>query len=121
MAIPEILRAESGKRLLQGAMIGAIATMFVGFYWGGWQLGSTATQMSRTSGTQATIAALAPICVQRFQQAPGSSEKLTELKKSSTWERTATIEKSGWASFGDASTDAGVARACADMLSDLKT
>jgi len=27
---------DSLKRLLQGAAAGAVATMFVGFYWGGW-------------------------------------------------------------------------------------
>jgi hypothetical protein len=34
-----MLQGESLKRLLQGAAAGAVATMFVGFYWGGWSLG----------------------------------------------------------------------------------
>jgi len=44
-----MLQGESLKRLLQGAVTGAIVTMFVGFYWGGWSLGSTAYRMA-TSG-----------------------------------------------------------------------
>jgi hypothetical protein len=121
MELPEIFQGESRTRLLQGTAFGAIATIVVGFYWGGWHLGSTATQMSRASATQATITALAPICVDRFQHASGSSEKLTELKKVNVWERSMMVEKGGWASFGGASADSGIARACADLLSEIKT
>jgi hypothetical protein len=39
MQMPSMLEGESLKRLLQGAAAGAVATMFVGFYWGGWSLG----------------------------------------------------------------------------------
>ena len=39
MQVPSMLQGESLKRLLQGAAAGAIATMFVGFYWGRWSLG----------------------------------------------------------------------------------
>jgi hypothetical protein len=35
MQIPSILQGESLKRLLQGAAAGAVATMVVGFSWGG--------------------------------------------------------------------------------------
>ena len=35
MQMPSMLEGESLKRLLQGAAAGAVATMFVGFYWGG--------------------------------------------------------------------------------------
>ena len=47
MQVPSILEGESLKRLLQGAAAGAIATMVVGFYWGGWSLGSTADKMAK--------------------------------------------------------------------------
>jgi hypothetical protein len=33
MQVPSILQGESLKRLLQGAVAGAIATIFVGFNW----------------------------------------------------------------------------------------
>jgi hypothetical protein len=39
MQMPSMLEGESLKRLLQGAAAGAVATIFVGFYWGGWSLG----------------------------------------------------------------------------------
>ena len=39
MQLPSMLEGDSLKRLLQGAAVGAVATIFVGFYWGGWSLG----------------------------------------------------------------------------------
>ena len=36
MAMPAILQGDSITRLLQGAAAGAVATLIVGFYWGGW-------------------------------------------------------------------------------------
>ena len=54
------------KRLLQGAAAGAVATMFVGFYWSGWSLGSTADKMAKERSELAVIAALAPVCVDKF-------------------------------------------------------
>ena len=36
MQVPSILQGESLTRLLQGAAAGAVATMIIGFNWGGW-------------------------------------------------------------------------------------
>ena len=36
MQVPSILQGELLTRLLQGIAIGAVATMIIGFYWGGW-------------------------------------------------------------------------------------
>ena len=47
MQLPPILQADSITRLLQGAAAGAIATLVIGFYWGGWVLGSTHPQQVR--------------------------------------------------------------------------
>ena len=47
MKLPPILQGESLTRLLQGIAIGAVATIAVGFYWGGWTLGSTADTSGR--------------------------------------------------------------------------
>ena len=69
MQVPSILQGESLKRLLQGAAVGAVATIFVGFSWGGWSLGSTADKMAKEQSERAVVAALAPVCVERFQRA----------------------------------------------------
>ena len=70
MQVPSILKGKSLKRMLQGAAVGAIATMVVGFNWGGWTLGSTAKELAQKSANSAVVTALAPICVDKFQLAP---------------------------------------------------
>src|SRR5581483_5449477 len=67
MPLPEILRGDSLTRLLQGAAAGAVATLIVGFYWGGWVTGGTARDMVQRASTSAVVAALSPICVDKFQ------------------------------------------------------
>ena len=61
MQVPSILQGESLKRLLQGAAVGAVATIIVGFNWGGWSLGSTADKMAKERSELAVVAALAPV------------------------------------------------------------
>jgi hypothetical protein len=47
MQVPSILQGEPLKRLLQGAAAGPVATMIVGFSWGGGSLGSTADKTAK--------------------------------------------------------------------------
>ena len=65
--LPSILQGESLTRLLQGAAAGAVATIVVGFYWGGWSLGSTANKMATERSELAVVAALAPVCADKFR------------------------------------------------------
>src|SRR5271169_318726 len=81
MQLPDILQGESLKRLLQGAVVGFFATVIVGFNWGGWTLESTAKQMADKSTNAALVAALAPMCADKFNQASDASLNLAELKK----------------------------------------
>jgi hypothetical protein len=111
------LNGDSPKRLLQGMAVGAIATMVIGFNWGGWTLGSTAKDMVQKGAHAAIVEALAPICVDRFQRAAEAPANLVELKKVSTWQQDTFIEKGGWATFpGMTSPERGVAQACANLL-----
>jgi hypothetical protein len=121
MQVPSFLQGESLKRLMQGAALGAVATIVVGFNWGGWTLGSTAKDMARKSSGSAVVAALAPLCVDRFQRANDSPNNLIELKKVSTWQQGSFVEKGGWATFpGSPSPDSAVASACGALLNNLK-
>jgi hypothetical protein len=121
MQVPSILQGEPLTRLIQGIAIGAVATMIIGFYWGGWVTGGTARKMAQQDAKVATIAALAPICVDKFQHAVNAPEKLIELNKIIyVWDRDVFIEKGGWATMpGTTSPDTAVARACAEMLGNL--
>ena len=80
MQLPKILQGKSLTRLLQGAFAGFLATVVIGFGWGGWMLGSTAKKMADQSTSSAIIAALAPICVDKFQHATEAKATLAELK-----------------------------------------
>lgn len=96
--------------------------MIVGFYWGGWVTGRTAQEMTQKSSSSAVVLALAPICVDKFRQTTNSPETLAELKKVSSWQQGAFIEKGGWATMpGAAAPDSAVARACAELLGAPKT
>ena len=117
MQVPSILQGESLKRLLQGAAVGAVTTIVIGFNWGGWTLGSTAKEMAQKSSSTAVVAALAPICVDKFQHAADAPANTVELKKVNSWQQDTFIEKGGWATFpGMISPEREVAQACANLL-----
>jgi hypothetical protein len=116
-----MLQGESLKRLLQGAAVGAVATMIIGFNWGGWMLGGTARALADISANNAMVAAIAPICVDQFRRSADAATNLAELKKTSTWEQSTFVEKGGWAVMpGSKSVDSGVPQACANLLDKLK-
>jgi hypothetical protein len=65
-----------------GAVVGAIATMVVGFNWGGWSLGSTADERAVERSKLAVVAALAPVCADKFRAQPDAAAKTV------AWNRT---------------------------------
>jgi hypothetical protein len=93
MEAPSILQGELLKRLLQGAAVGAVATMFVGFTWGGWSLGSTADKMAQEQSKLAVVAALAPVCADKFRALPDAEAKKVALSKVDSWKRTEQFPK----------------------------
>ena len=121
MQLPTIIQGESLTRLMQGAIVGFLATVVIGFGWGGWTLGNTATKMAEQSAKNAVVSALAPICVDNFQHAAAAKTTLAELKGTDSWKQDTFIAKGGWATFpGMESPNSNVAEACAKMLSALK-
>src|SRR2546423_13271064 len=81
MQVPSMLQGESRKRLLQGAAAGAVATIVVGFYWGGWSLGSTADKMAKDRSELAVVAALAPGGADKFRALPDAEAEQVALSK----------------------------------------
>jgi hypothetical protein len=123
MQIPSILQGESRTRLLQGIAIGAVASMVIGFSWGGWVTGSTANGLAAERADTAVIAVLAPICMEKFLQNGDAKANLAVLQKiSSNWEQGDYLEKGGWATPpGATSPDYHLARACAEKLVQVNT
>ena len=118
MQVRSILQAKSLTRLLQGAVLGAVATMVVGFYWAGWSLESTARQMAEERADTAVVAVLAPICVDKFRRQEDAAARLIELKKVVSWSQASFVAAHGWATMpgSGAPKTLAVARACAEML-----
>lgn len=117
MNLPSILQPESRVRLIRGAVAGAIITMVVGFGFAGWKLASTAAEMSAKNANNAVVAALAPICVNRFTQGNESAAKLVALKATDSWKQDTFVAKGGWATFpGNKEPNRDVAEACAQIL-----
>jgi hypothetical protein len=121
MPLPAILQDHSLKRLLQGAAVGAVVTMMVGFNWGGWALESTAAKRADEASRSAVVAVLAPICVDKFQHSADATNNFVELKKVSTYMQGSFVERGGWAtSPGSDKANSAVAQACATTLGNLK-
>lgn len=95
----------------------AVLTMVVGFSWGGWVTGGTATKQAQAAGEQAAAQLAANICVHRFLAAPDASAQLAELKKEDTWKRDSFVEKGGWVTFAKMKEPVdGAAKLCAQQL-----
>ena len=122
MQVPSILRGESRTRLLQGIAIGAVASVVIGFSWGGWTTSGAANKLAAEQANTAVVAALTPLCVEKFFQSGDAKANLLVLQKISTnWEQGAFLEKGGWATRpGAASSDYNLARACAEKLVEAK-
>ncbi len=108
------------KPAIMGGIVGAIATVFLGFNQGGWVLGGTAERMAAQRSSSAVTQALVPICIGQSKADPDVTAKLQELGALKTsYERRDFIMKSGWATVPAAeSANSDLADACAKVLAE---
>jgi hypothetical protein len=116
MQAPSILQGESLNRLLQGAAAGAAATVMVGFYWGGWSLGSTADKMAKERSELAVVAALAPVCADKFRALPDAEAKKVALSKTDSWKRQDEFPKEFVTVPGESNPSSALVDACYTLL-----
>jgi hypothetical protein len=110
---------ESWTYSFWGAAAGAAAVAIVGFTWGGWVTGGQAEAMTLKRSEAAVVAALTPICIERFQGNANASANLVALKNiNQSWSRRDYIASGGWATFGQ-SRPFELAEACAEALNKL--
>jgi hypothetical protein len=120
MQTPALLKGDSLTRLGQGAAVGAIATMIVGFSWGGWVLGKTAEANAVQRVNTALVQAYGPVCIERFKQQANVEQKWAELAKVETYRRDTYIQQTGFATPpGSSSPNPAIADVCADALSKV--
>lgn len=94
-----------------------VATMVVGFTWGGWVTGGTAREMVAEASESGRAELAASICVDRFMQASDAATKLAQLREESTWQRTDFIEEGGWVTLASMDEPVeGAAGLCASEL-----
>jgi len=119
MQLPKIFQGESVTRLLQGAFAGAVATLVIGFMWGGWVTGGTAKSMTSEAVEATQVTLYSPVCVERYI-AKATPEQRAEFAKENDWNRDSVIEKTGFATPPGASSPSdAVADKCAETLSKL--
>jgi hypothetical protein len=94
-----------------------IATMVIGFTWGGWVTGGTARALAGVTGEDAVVKRLAPICVAQFNETPDKDLKLKEMNEISAWQRPDYVRRQAWATMpGEQEADREVASECARLL-----
>ena len=80
MQAPSILQGESLKRLLQGAAVGAVTTIIIGFNWGGWTLSSNIDKIVKEKVETASIVFLGEKCADKFNAQADALEKKAVLR-----------------------------------------
>ena len=110
---------QPSKTMLVWACIAAvIATIVVGFSWGGWVTGGTSQTMAKAAGDTARGELASAICVERFNAAPDAAAKLAEFKAiPDSYKKRQFVEAGGWATMpGQTSPDRRGAEDCAVAL-----
>lgn len=112
MNVPAILQGEARTRFLQGIAFGALATVTIGFVWGGWVTGENARIMRATAETGGRMSVLVPLCVTQFTAVDGA---IARFKAASVYSRENLVSEVV-KNVGPTSMDYSLARACANGL-----
>jgi len=106
------------KPAVFGAVVGAVATMAIGFSEGGWHSASSTERIANAQAASAVIDALVPVCVSQAKLDPAESAKLKELAKLvSSYDQRDYVMKAGWATVPAATApNEDLATACALVL-----
>jgi hypothetical protein len=96
----------------------AVATIVIGFSWGGWVTGGTSQTLATAAGDTARGELASIICVDRFKAAPDSAAKLVEFQAiPDNYKKRLFVEAGGWATMpGQTSPDRRAAEGCAVAL-----
>jgi hypothetical protein len=90
--------------------------MFIGFYWGGWTLGSTAEKLANQRSETAVVAALAPGCAEKFRALPDADVRQIALTKADSWNRRNEFPKELVTLQGESWPNSALVDACSTLL-----
>lgn len=108
---------ESIQPAIIGAIVGAAALAIIGFSWGGWETANGARKLANNEARDQVVAALVPFCLQRSEADPDSIATLAKLKDTSSYQRSAFLMQTGWATMpGGDKPNRDVANACVEKL-----
>lgn len=99
-----------------------VATLIVGFTWGGWVTGGTARDMAQDAGDLSRYELASVICAEKFMAASDARAQLTELKSiDSSYRQRQFIDDGGWATMpGQDKGARQTAELCANVLEKLE-
>ena len=103
---------------ITGAIVGAIATMIIGFSQGGWYTAGSADRLAQEKAEVAVIDALIPVCINQSKLDPEATAKLGQLAGMKTsYEQRDFVLDAGWATMPAADEpNRELAGRCADAL-----
>ena len=106
-----------------------IATMVVGFTWGGWVTGGSAQEradeaaeqaVAELAAEQAVAQLAADICFKRYLASPDVRVNLAALNEESSYRRSGVLEDGGWVTLADREDPIdGAAGLCAKRLAEV--
>ena len=101
------------KPAVWGAVGGAVATIIIGFAWGGWVTGGTSATNAGAAAQSAVVQAFVPLYVARADQQP---DQLAPLKAASAYSRYELVIKAGWVANVAEKYRRSVAESCATVI-----
>ena len=123
---PSISRRWANYRASKAVVVWAcagsvLATLIVGFGWGGWVKGGTAQEMATKAAADARAELAAAVCIHQFAKGTMATSQLALLQGVESWKRDSFIEEGGWVTLpGVERPVAGAANLCAQQLLDAK-
>ncbi len=96
-----------------------VATLVIGFGFGGWVTGGTASKMADQAAAASHNQLAAAVCAEQFMRAADARTRLAKLQALEWWERDDLVVAGGWATMpGEKQADGVVAEMCAARLAD---
>lgn len=102
---------------LWSCVASVIVTIVIGFSWGGWVTGGTATRAAEEAAASARAQLAAQVCFNKFASSPDAAAHLAALRDAYVYQRNTIINDQGWATMpGGEQPVAGAADLCADRI-----